>query len=339
MKSEVCTYILIIADSGTEKLEQTIESILNQTIDRELLRVLIIDNASKDGTYHSLLDYEIKYPRLISVIREKKSTTKGRLLKHMIGHLRYAEVGSSMILNPGDIIYPDLIKSARALLRLRHEVGCVVYEADLWDGQDTRKQIPIFTENCILTRLCEDVYYKNGIGHKVQTVYRGLPIDLNIKLPYYEVAAKCHDWLAMVYRRKSSNLYMKECGGCIYEKELDIKKELIEWAFFTKRNFYAIETQVFSTKSVLDVEEDAVGSAYNCLAVMALQFALQKLKKGLFKEAEDALVFAEMMDLNINEDRRYIQLQQAVSEEGYDEELDALFEVKSEKPPRVSFQF
>lgn len=339
MKNEICTYILIIADGNMEKLERTIDSILNQTIDRELLRVLIIDNASQDGVYHSLLDYEIKYPQLISVIRGKRATTRGRLLKRMIHHLRFAEVGSSMILNPGDIIYPDLIKSARALFRLRNEVACLVYEVDLWNGRDTRKQIPIYTENCILTKLCEDVYYKNGIGHKVQVVYRGLPIDLSIKLPYYEVAVKCHDWLAVAFRRNNANLYMKECGGCICEEEPDVKKELIEWAFFIKRNFYAIETQVFSTKNVLDVQKEAVEAAYNCLAVMALQYAVQKAKKGLFKEAEDALVFAEMMDLNINEDSRYLQLQQTVSRGDYDEKLDALFEVKSEMPPRVSFQF
>lgn len=339
MKNERCTYILIIADGNMDKLERTMDSILKQTIDRELLRVLIIDNASQDGTYSSLLDYEIKYPKMISILREKKATTRGRLLKHMVHHLRYAEVENSMILNPGDIIYPNFIKNARVLLQLQGGVRCLVCEVDIWDGKDIRKQIPIYTGNCVLEKLCEDVYYKHGIGHKIQMVYRGLPIGLSTKLPYYEVVVKCHEWLAAAYWRNSFVLYMKECGGCIYKEELDVKRELIEWAFFIKRNLYAIETQVFSTKSVLDVEKEVVETAYNCLAAMALRYAVQMAKEGLFQEAEDALVFAEMMDLDIDEDNRYLQLHQAILDERYDETLEELFEAKSETPPRVCFQF
>ena len=339
MKNEACTYILIIANNDLDKLRRTVDSLLKQTVERELLRILIIDNASQNDTYSRLIDCEIEYPELISVIREKKPTTKGRLLKRMIRHLRYAEVGSSMILEPGDIICPDLIKNANMILRLKESLGSLIYETDIWDGQTIKSQTPIFTSNCVITKLCEDVYYKSGIGHKVLIFHRGLPIGLTVKLPYYEVVVKSHDWLSAAYHRNEANGYMKETGGCIYTEAQDMKKELIEWSFFIKRNFYAIETQVFSTKNSLNVQKEAVYSAYNCLSIMALQYAVQILKKGAIEEAEDILIFAEMMNLDIENDSRFLQLRQAVLAGNYEETLETLFVVKSEIPPRVSFQF
>lgn len=339
MINEACTYILIIVDNDIDKLDRTIDSLLCQTVDMSLLRILLIDNASQDGTYSRLIDYEIEYPHIISVIREKKPTTRGRLLKHMIRHLRFAEVGSSMIMMPGDIIYPDFIKRARTLSELKKSVKCFVYETDIWNGQTTKKQIPIFINNCFITKLCEDVYYKNGIGHKVQIFYSGLPINVNVKLPYYEVVVKSHEWLSVAFYRDAGNCYIKESAGCIYVGEVDIKRELIEWSFFIKRNLYAIETHVFSTKNVLNVQKEAIDAAYNCLSIMALQYAVYEFGKGLIEEAEDALVFAEMMNLDITEDERYLKLQQAISAQEYNEELERLFEAGSETPPRESFQF
>ena len=339
MRNSACTYILIIADDSIKKLDRTIKSILEQTIDKALLRVLIIDNASQKDAYRKLLDYEIKYPQLISVIREKQPTTRGRLLKRLVEHLRYAEVGSSIILNPGDIIYPDFIKEARSILQLKKELKCLIFEVDILEEAGVKKQTPIFTENCILSRLSEEVYYKYGIGHKVQIVYRGTPIHLEVKLPYYEVMEKNHDWLSVAFYRTRMNVYIKESAGCICEEAIDYKEKLIEWAFFIKRNLYAVETQVFSTINATDLQNEEIETAYNCLAMMALQYALKSLKKELVEEAEDALIFAEMMKTGIVSEECYIKLRKAVSLKKYEEKLELLLESKSNEPPRVCEQF
>ena len=160
-----------------------------------------------------------------------------------------------------------------------------------------------------------------------------------MKLPYYEVVVKSHEWLSVAFFRDLTNCYIKQSGGCVYTEETDIKRELIEWSFFIKRNLYAIETHVFSTKNVLNMQKEAVEAAYNCISVMALQYSVHKLKSGSIEEAEDALIFAEMMNLCITEDDRYIKLQQAITDRNYYEGLEQLFETKSETPPRVSFQF
>lgn len=339
MKDSSCTYILIIADNRMEELAKTIDSIFKQTIEKELLRVLIIDNASQDGTYEKLIQYEIKYPQLISVIREKQPTTRGRLLKSLMRHLRFAQVGSSLLLNPGDIIYPEFIQDARALLQLKENVKCLIYEVDLYEGYGVNKQPPIFKDNCILTRVCKDVFYKYGIGHKVQVFYRKLPIDISVKLPYYEVTEKHHDWLAASFYREKTNVYLKKKAGCVCEDTIDYKQELIEWAFFIKRTLYAVETQVFSTRDAADMEKEEIEAAYNCLAVMALQYTLKSLKKGLFEDAEDTLIFAEMMKADIVDSDLYKILQKAVSSRTYEESIDRLLIDESAIPPRICEQF
>lgn len=339
MKDSSCTYILIIADNSIEKLDKTINSILKQTIEKELLRVLIIDNASQDGTYNKLIEYEIKYPELVSVIREKQPTTKGRLLKSLIRHLRFAQVGSSLLLNPGDIIYPDFIKEARTLLQLKEDVKCFIYEVDILEGNTVINQNPIFKDNCILMKICKDAYYKYGIGHKVQVFYRGRPISLDTKLPYYEVIAKDHNWLAASFYRENDNAYLRKTAGCVCEEAIDAKQELIEWAFFIKRILYAVETQVFSTRDAVDMDKEEIAAAYNCLAVMALQYALKGLKRGVLEEAEDALTFAEMMKVDIVEHKSYKKLQEVVLLRKCEEGLDTLFIEESVMPPRICKQF
>lgn len=339
MKDSSCTYILIIADNRMEEFARTIDSIFKQTIERELLRVLIIDNASQDGTYEKLIEYEIKYPQLISVIREKQPTTRGRLLKSLMRHLRFAQVGSCLLLNPGDIIYPEFIQEARALLQLKKDVKCLIYEVDIFEGDGVIKQPPIFEENCILTRLSKEVYYKYGIGHKVQVFYRKLPIDISVKLPYYEVTEKHHDWLAASFHRENVNAYLKKTAGCVCEDTIDYKQELIEWAFFIKRTLYAVETQVFSTRDAADMEKEEIAAAYNCLAVMALQYALKGLKEELYDKAEDALIFAEMMKADIVKEDSYKRLREATSLRRYEDNMDILLKEESAIPPRICEQF
>lgn len=341
MTSSNCTYVLIISDNSMEKLHKTMDSILNQTVEQELLRVLIIDNASEDGTYHKLVEYEIKYPKLVSVIREKQPTTRGRLLKRLIRHLRFAQVGSSLILNPGDIIYPDFIREARGLLQLKEDIRCFIYEVDILEENRVIKQEPIFKNNCILTEVSKDVYYRYGIGHKVQAFYRKLPIGVVIKLPYYEVIAKDHDWLAASFYnyRVRNNVYVRKTAGCICEEMVDTKQRLIEWAFFIKRVLYAVETQVFSTTDAADLEKEEVEAAYRCLAMMALQYSVKDLKRGLFEAAEDALIFAEMMKADIVGHEGYKRLQEAILVRKYEEELEKLFIEESVMPPRICKQF
>lgn len=341
MKNNMCLYLLMIADKNMEYMERTIESILAQTLDHSRLRVLIMDNASTDGTYQRLIGYEIKYPQLISVIREKQPTTRGRLFKRMIQHLRFSDVEFSMLMEPGDIIYPDGLKKAAAALRVSGQCRCAVFETDLWDGESVKKQTSIYRDNCILNQLCSINNYTDGIGHKVQVLFRGLPIDLSMKLPYFSIAADQNEWFTQLFYPKAYRMYVKEPLGCIAVRQTeDVVDDLVRKTFFLKRNFYAVETSVFSSFNAADVEKEELAAGYRLLAITALQSAVEKLECGDFKQAEDCLIYAEMMDLDITGELLYQEIKRVLDEGSGDvSRLREMLVQESLEPPRESFVF
>lgn len=340
MRNNLCAYILIIADRNINYIDRTIESILAQTIDPMRLRVLMIDNASNDGTYQKLIDYEIKYPQMISVLRVKKPTTRGRLLKRMIEHLRYSSVACSMLMDPGDIIYPDFMEKCTTLMRLRG-ARCIACETDIWDGSSVKQQIPIYTDNCILNSLCRISNFRDGIGHSVQILFKELPIGITVKLPYYAVVAEHKEWFLQLFYLGSSRMYLKQPMGCIYKTETeDVITSLIRHTFFLKREFYAVETSVFSTMEAEDREMEEIKAGYHHIAIMALQFAVEKLKKQEYKQAEDCLIYAEMICFDIVEEELYMMIKKAVDEKWTTVgDLEALLLQESVVPPRESFVF
>lgn len=340
MRDNSCAYILMLTYNDGDKIDRSMESILNQTVKYERLRVMIIDNASTDDTYRKLIDYEIKYPQLISVIREKQSTTRGRLLKKLVGHLRFSLVDVSLILNPGDTITPDFMKYGMELLRLHAEAGMIAFETNIYNGT-TEVQQPIFNENCILNGLCSRAYFENGIGHKVQILFRFIPLDTSIKLPYYSLIAEHNEWFVLSYFKTANCIYVKNTYGSVYQSEdRDVISTLVKKAFYIKRNFYSVETNVFSNLHANNIENREVDAGYRCLAVMALQATLPKMKSGNYKLIEDCLIFAEMMYSAIVQEEAYLKIKEALhSRKFYIEELNLLLENKTCDPPRESFVF
>jgi glycosyltransferase involved in cell wall biosynthesis len=324
-----------------DKIDCSIESILNQTVSLDRLRVMIIDNASTDDTYKKLIDYEVKYPQLISVMREKHSTTRGRLLKNLTEHLRFSLVDVSVILNPGDTISPDFIKYGMELLRLNAEAGMIAFETNIHNGKTEIQQLPIFSENCILNGLCSKAYFQNGIGHKIQTLFRTTPLDTAIKLPYYSLLAEHNEWFVLSYFKNVNCIYVNQPYGSVYPmEETDVISTLIKKAFYMKRNFYSIETNVFSNLHANNIESQEVDAGYRCLAIMALRSAVPQLKRENYKIVEDCLIFAEMMYSAIAQEEVFEQIQKALQSKQFKlEEISQLLEEKTCDPPRESFVF
>lgn len=347
MRDNSCVFILILAEKKLELLDRTIKSILAQA-DLSRLRVVVMDNASPKDTYRKLLDYEIQYPQLISVIREKKPTTKGRQLKDIFQHLRFTRVDYSMIMEPGDTIHPEFMQQGMRMLRLLNNARCIVFEAGLWDGTKEIRQQPIYQTDCILNASCKCEYTSRGIGHKVQVLYRSLPIGLTMKLPYFSVLAEqCSEWFSLILNQENSIIYRKDAYGCVCGQEsFDVMDLLIKKAFYIKRNFYAIETGVFSSKHAADIQNVEVISAYRCLALTALKYAAAKIRQQSWKDAEDCLLFAEMIDLDIVDEEEYKFAAECIASQGghaealgQAEQLEQMLMQDSTEPPAGSFEF
>lgn len=334
---ERSVYVLMMTHNDVEKIDATIESVLNQTLDRRFIKFVAIDNASTDGTYEKLLHYECKYPSLISVIRESQQTTDGRLLKQLMGYLQYTKIDFSLLISPGDAIYQDYLEHGLLLLTLNKEVKVLISEVDTIISGKKEEQIPIFSTNCILRAgLCRNAYYTSGIGHKVQAMFRGLVIELAMKLPYFAQVVDINEWFTMSFYVDYDCMYIRKKTGCVIKKEEDIMKKLIQRAFFIKRNFYSVETGVFSTLKASSIEMIEVKAGYRCLAIMALQYAVDEIEKNSIEIAKQCLVYAEMMDLDIISEKAYIEITNTLSKKTPISLLRSYLKQSSSEPPRES---
>ncbi|SDB60264.1 glycosyltransferase family A protein [Butyrivibrio sp. INlla16] len=298
MKDNTCAYIFIPVYDDFSFLDRTIDSIFRQTVDISKIRVLIGKNNTGMEDYKKVLQYEIDHPATISVIHEKKPTTRGRILKHMLRHLRFTKVDYSVILEPGDVIYPDFLKKGMQVLSLRNFSGAVIFEADLWDGNQEYTVQPVYSSNCILDNLSRSEYYRRDGSHKIIVLYKNLFTDIEMKLPYFQVIADYYsEWFSLIVNREREITYFRNSMGCVYKKGVtDAASDLVKRTFLIKRNMYALETGVFSSEEASDVELAERDDAYHNLSNRALQLALYKLGNGEYKEVEDCLIYAEMID-------------------------------------------
>lgn len=340
MWDEKYVYIIIPTYNCVDKLEETINSIYSQTYDLNAIRVLFMDNGSTDGTYEVELRYITQRPNMFSIVRLDSPTTIGRLLKRAVQSLRFSDIHYSTLLYPGDVLYPNYIYHSVRTMNLSLNASIMIAETDIKNEGHVESQTPVFTHDCIFhNTFHKDIYFNTGIGHKVQILFRGIFLTNTVKLPYYGQMAEFHEWftLIMLSQLKSGNfIYSTEKGGCLLEnEERDPIDKLIKRAFYVKRYFYATETGVFSTADAGGISRKHVGNGYKCLAIMALQYALQMIKKKEMGLAEDCLIYAEMMYLDIVDDAIYKTAVNVMKNEKNIDDFEAALKVGSLEPPKT----
>lgn len=88
-------------------IERCLESLVNQTISRENMQVLVVNDCSEDRTLEIVKQYEQKYPETICIIdlRENKGVAYARNIA-----LQYAMAEHIMYVDADDWIEPDMIQ-------------------------------------------------------------------------------------------------------------------------------------------------------------------------------------------------------------------------------------
>ena len=83
---------VIVPCYNVEKLiDRCLKSLTNQTLDKNLYEIIVINDASEDGTLDKLVEWEKKYPSLISVITYDENQRQGGARNFVNIHL-YHEV-------------------------------------------------------------------------------------------------------------------------------------------------------------------------------------------------------------------------------------------------------
>ncbi|MEG0806518.1 MAG: glycosyltransferase family A protein [Lachnospiraceae bacterium] len=317
MRRDDRVYIFIPTRNCSAQLKDTVDSLLRQTVTTAGIRIVFMDNASTDGTYEKELSYITMQPQLFSVFRENVPTTEGRILKKAMTALRFSEIGFSLLITPGDILYEDCLECEMQLLIQNDNVGFVVAEVDLRDGEDKPVlQEPLYAENCeLMLKYNKTAYFSTGIGHKIQLLFRGKFLPTGETLPSYAQLSQFNDWVSVSALQQDPFLYIREKKSCIYIKETeDPIGRLTDVTFWMKRMFYSVEIGSVPINKEEDFLPGEREESYRGMAILALQYSSEQIKKQRPDLARKCLLYAEIMYLNIVNEEVYKTAKQAIDD-------------------------
>ena len=334
-------FFIVFVDNEAELIDDTMKGILGQTYPRSEMRVLFMDNASKDGSYEKILDYIQEYPSLVSVYRMDRPTKPARLLKQASNYLRFSPVHFSMFLHPGDRVYSGFIEKAIGLMHMNGEIEAVYSNIDICHtDKSLEKQEAIFTDNCIIDKEVNyGLFFNTGIGAKVQAMFRGLQPGALERRVDMEKRIDRNDWMGAAFPSEGKIAYLTESFGYMMERVPDdVMFDLMTKAYSLKSQFYMTETVANYTerqkKDWADME-----AAYKCIAENALLHAIRTEETGDIRLAEQCLMFAEMMCLDIVQDEAYILIKKAIENETSMQGIREKIVKGSVEPPRDCFIF
>ena len=118
---------LIIGTYNGEKfIDKCMQAVLSQTIAKEKLEIIIVDDASTDHTVERLKEYEQKYPEQIVLILNEKNSRETLQKGRNIG-MRYARGEYVMFLDQDDWYRQDAFEILHDLMERNPELDYIEY--------------------------------------------------------------------------------------------------------------------------------------------------------------------------------------------------------------------
>ncbi len=305
--------VLIIADNDISKIEQSLESIQQQSFDQKRIKTIIVDNGSADSTYEILLKYS--RTKDISLYRFSNKRPYTKILYFINSILKYLDYKYISILRPGDILYPDYIKTHAALMD-KHATpgrGLVISEADITDKNNkTVHQTPVFSHDCILlTNRHYPYILAHGSGHYVQCFYsKDIILEPLSDLPF------CTDFTDMfkmaVYGFKTDIIYIREPLSLINPviHEDPVYDLILRLLLATKLNMIkSIRSSTVENNSTDTPVMDKINAQ---LCYLSLKYATDALYTKDYRVTKKALLFAEMLNHDIVNTEKYRLIKHAL---------------------------
>jgi glycosyltransferase involved in cell wall biosynthesis len=313
MSKEHYIVVVIPTFNCVNEIKLTIESVVNQTIESEMLKIVAIDNCSTDGTYETLLEFAKKNMKQISVFRLSKTMKWPRVYKKLAEQLRFKSISYSTLLLTCYIVYHVSIERFVTFFKTidNFEGKVLISEVDLIDENGSKKfQKPIFTDNCVLkAKMHNSKFLTTGIEHKIQAFYRGLPVLLEHNLIQIVDLINYNDWFYKFFHNFGDSIYINESFACIKETQLnDPIYDLLNRLLILKKHMYRSSMNEQSFNDELYLDNDKYSLAYKCLANLALKYAIKEIKSNRCDIAYNCLLFSEMTCLDIVNSDIYVDI-------------------------------
>jgi glycosyltransferase involved in cell wall biosynthesis len=310
--------VLIPTNNCVDRIESSIDSIINQTYDASSIKLMAIDNNSTDGTYEKLLDYSIKYG--ISVYRLNETCSQAMLLHNAMLYLDYINYKYITMLSPGDQFHPDYLTTCITTMEKyataeRRMLICEVDVATCIDGISS--QIPIFGDNCILKNGWSlSQFFTYGLDHRIQWLCLRDTLPLNLSDLIFCVDNT--DWFnKALFSFSTEIIYLKKPLASVTRPwpedrlfELMLKLSLVT-RFKLMRG--VMDNVKFDVLDELDTHKIA---NYN-LSLLALRYACDDIAENKLDSALKILLFAEMIFPDVVTDPNYADILSYVENKGH----------------------
>lgn len=341
-KDHFVAVIIPTCNNKIEDINKTVNSILTQTYNSELLKIVVIDNGSTNGTYEHVLKIVSSHTERMSVFRINERTKTSRVFYKLSELLRFSGLSFTTVLNPGDTLYKDCIQYCTTVMRTQKffEGKVLLFEMDqLNDLGELIQRDPIYSDSFIIRTHNKTEFLTTGVGHRVQAIYAGLPVDLGTHLMEIIETINFGDWFYKFFDRHGDFIYINQKLGSFMRHELnDPVNDLLNRFLVLKRRFYLSEMDEKSYAGEEIVDARKYSSAYKCLAELSLKYAIEALDKSDYLLAKDCLNIAQMVYLNIRADSMFETIEKVLSKELDKSMLDKHRGThKSIKPPKDCF--
>lgn len=307
--------ILIPVFNEVNEIDVTLQSIWNQNYEKEDIFIVAVDFGSTDGSYEKLLSYPTFH---FGVYQYKGDFTERTKFSLAAGFLKYQylkERKYSILLQPGDIIYPDYIKkmleaietfSDRDFQQLPY---MVVSEVDIKrnNGKIIHRK-PLYPKEKLLImgeeleRYQEHTYQRNVIcfGGKLEDRRHRMFSAANERIWYSKV---------MITSAGECMVYVPERLACIKERfyEDELEEILLRWEsllYFTREQK--------ERQGKIDINRK---NAEKELALYSLWRSLLLKGKHSNRQAEECYQVAAVIYPEIEKMKLYEQMWSVIMEE------------------------
>lgn len=124
--------VILITYNGALYVEKAIQSVINQTIDKSMLQLIIVDDNSLDNTVEIAKNYEEMYPDNIIIVQKQINTSIARDSSRDIG-IEYSDGEYIMFLDQDDWYLPNAFDTLHKLMDEDENLDYIEYSFNYVD--------------------------------------------------------------------------------------------------------------------------------------------------------------------------------------------------------------
>jgi len=325
--SKIRVQILIPTLNNVMELDRTVQSIWNQDFEQNHIYTSIVDFGSTDGTYEKALSYPKEnlgvYLKTGSIDKRQMITEAGRIVNYTYPGGEYC---FSIVLYPGDVIYPECIKKCvNAFVKnFGQNPIALICETDIWMGDTVKKQPTLFQIDRTIDGCNEMVeYVKRGYQHYI------FSMNIGFNTNRYKASGENNErrfWNKLGRIGNERNvIYIREALACV--KEINYEDELEE-ILYRWEAIISIE-RFYQSKFGNIFDKNFSSAAEKNISRYALWRSWILYKKGEEKrEVEDCFMISSVIYPKVREEKLYQVIKDVIfnGEKGRYNEIEQIFE-------------